>query len=151
MRLILFQIFTTLLFLNCSNEPIVTESDILKPQTKINIIDTSVYTIVEKMPILADCEFEENPKTCSDRKLLRYIHENLKYETNTKEDDIESLILCSFIIEKNGEISNIKTLKGSGLSNIKKVLAKMDRGIPGKENGFEKRVKITFPIRVNWE
>lgn len=145
MKLILILTILTLLLQNCTIREISPTTDTL------NDSDTSIYTVVEKMPLYSNCKFEVNFKDCSDKKILEYFYQNIKYNPISKDDAVESMIQCSFIIEKDGTTSNIEILKGNGLSNIKDVIGKMPLWKPGEQKGLKKRVKILIPIRIHWK
>ena len=103
------------------------------------------------MPILKTCKNELNKKKCSDKKLLQYIFKNIRYDKVSQIEAIESTTVISFVIEKNGEITNIKIIKGNPNSNIKEVIKNMPEWIPGKQNDEVKRVKMKFPVSVHFE
>lgn len=140
------------LFQSCSNNDksnIKRSKNISQKLNKSQIDnDTNIYNIVEEMPILKDCEYEINKKQCSDRKLLNYIYKNIKYEKFSSEEAIESTTVISFVIEKNGEISNTKIVKGNPNSNIDEVIMNMPEWVPGKQNNKVKRVEMKLPLRV---
>ncbi len=147
------QISILLLLSNCRNEKKV-RTDIASQAEKgrvVSIDSDSIYMIVKEMPILLECEKEGNRRECSDKKLLEFIFRNLKYNPRSNEDGIGSSILVTFVVEKNGEISNIEILKGKGLSNISKILQNMPKWKPGNQDGEPRRVKINLPIRIHLE
>ena len=61
-----------------------------------------VFTIVDQMP-----QFPTG-----DEGLGKFISEYIKYPSRAKEENIEGRILCSFIIRKNGDVSNIEVVDG---------------------------------------
>ena len=85
---------------------------------------------------------------CEKFHLLSYIFKKIEYKTFKEGDEIKSYVVVSFIIEKDGSVSNIKVMKGAGISNIKEVLQAMPKWIPGEIKGEKKRVKMQIPIRV---
>ena len=108
------------------------------------------YTIVEEMPILKTCEHEVFKKQCSDKKFLQYLYKNIRYDHASHMEEIESKTLISFVIEKNGETTNFKFIKGNPNSNIEDVIKNMPKWIPGKQDNETKRVEMKLPLRVHF-
>ena len=76
--------------------------------------------------------------------LQKFKTENLKYPPELKSLGLEGLVAVSFIIEKNGSVSDIKILRGTSPSldeEAVRVTKIMPAWQPGKENG--KPVKVT--------
>lgn len=62
---------------------------------------------------------------------------------------IEGRITISFVIDKDGSITNIKILRGIGFGCDKeaiRVLNKMPKWNPGKQRGKPVKVSMTLPI-----
>jgi protein TonB len=79
--------------------------------------------------------------------LLNFISKNLKYP-NT-EDDYMGRVICRFIVNKDGSVSNIevvRSLETSFDAEAIKVLKLLPNFIPGKQNGNPVRVYYTLPI-----
>ena len=113
-----------------------------------DINDTLIYTRIDKMPFLESCKFEIDFKSCSDKKFIKFIYDNIKYQNISDISDTQATIISSFIIEKNGTVSNVNVSKGKDLSNIKEVILSSPSWIPGIQNGLEKRVEVTVPVKV---
>lgn len=112
--------------------------------------DTAIYNVVEDRPYLQSCATETNPQQCSEKKLLTFYYKHVKYKgINSKE--FHPLMVFSFIIEKDGTVSNFKELKGKGQTNMKEVISQLPPWVPGKINGQPKRVKFQFPMRIRLE
>ncbi len=111
--------------------------------------DTTVFTVIEEMPILLECKDEINGKQCSDERLIQYLFKNIRYNPISRENGVDGKIVTTFIIEKDGGISNIKILRGEGLSNVKEVIQNMPKWKPGSQNNTIKRVKYLLPINVH--
>lgn len=124
------------------------------PERKNQHHDTdSIYLFVPEMPEFPGCEKEpkESRYNCSSEKKLEYLFNNLKYDSIKEENEMHGTIVVSFVIEKDGSASNVKVLKGEGISNIVDVIQKMPKWKPGYNNGIPKRVRFTLPIRVRWK
>lgn len=146
-------ILVIFLFLIISNYSCKTEQVPRAYESKQSLLeeDSMIYTITEEMPRFPGCEdrptIERRP--CSDQKMLQYLYKNLKYNPISKDQVIESTIVATFVIEKNGGVSNIEIKKGKGLTNIIEVIEKMPKWKPGIHEGEPKRVRFNIPIRIH--
>jgi protein TonB len=83
---------------------------------------------------------------------IKFLSRNLKYPGIAVEKGIEGKVLISFIIEKNGKLSNIKILRGIGYGcdeEAIRVLEKSPEWKPGIQNKQKVRVAYTLPINFN--
>ena len=141
------------LFLIISNYSCKTELVQRTYESKESLVeeDSMIYTVTEEMPRFPGCEDRPTIKRrpCADQKMLQYFYKNLKYNPISKDQEIESTIVATFVVEKNGGISNIEIIKGKGQSNIIKVIEKMPNWKPGTHKGVAKRVRFNFPIKIH--
>ena len=82
--------------------------------------------------------------------MYAYIHKNLKYPELAKEKGIEGRVFVSFIIEKDGSISNIlvKRAIGGGCEEAAvEMIKNMPKWKPGKQRGKPVRFQFTLPIK----
>lgn len=102
--------------------------------------DTSkVNNIVNQMP-----EFPGGQNS-----FMEFLKKNLKYPEKEINKKIEGRVYVSFIVEKDGSLTNFKVLSSIGKSFSKetlRVLKSMPKWIAGKQNGIPVRVKYTVPI-----
>jgi len=124
------------------------------PAITMEIGDTTdVYKVVEEMPRFTGCEEEaavEARKACADKKMLEFIYKNLSYPATAREQKIEGTVVVSFIVEKDGTVSNaeIKREIGGGCGEeALRVVQLMPRWIPGKQKGEVVRVQFNLPVR----
>jgi periplasmic protein TonB len=87
--------------------------------------------------------------------LQKYLSQNIKYPAIAKENNIQGTVALSFVVEKDGSLSNIKILKdpggGCGKEAVR-VLESMPRWTPGEAAGGNKvKVKFTLPVRFRLE
>lgn len=98
-----------------------------------------VYSIVDVMP-----RFE-----AGEAALGRFISKQLRYPVDARQGGVEGRILCTFIVAKDGSISNIEVVQGKHPSldlEAVRVLSIMPRWIPGKNSGENVNVKCMLPI-----
>ncbi len=103
------------------------------------LVEDKVYDRVEQMPQFPGGRDE----------LIGFINKNLP-----KEITKEGRTILQFVVEKDGTISNIKVVGSLDETMDKeaiRILKKMPRWIPGKQNGHPVRVKYTIliPFRMD--
>lgn len=82
--------------------------------------------------------------------MMDFIQKNVKYPGLAIENLIQGRVTVMFVVEKNGEITNIEVVKsvGWGLDDEAiRVVKSMPRWIPGENNYRPVRVKIALPIK----
>ena len=110
------------------NEPV-------KPKEEEN----KVFDVVEQMP-----SFPGGMAA-----LMAYLQKNIKYPPVAEENGIQGRVVCSFVVERDGSVTDIKVAKSVDPSLDKeavRVVSTMPRWIPGKQNGQSVRVKYTLPV-----
>jgi protein TonB len=115
------------------------EKDILSSVEIQKMIDDIVYADPETMPQYQGGYSELN----------RFIFRNIKYPPSATSQKIQGRVWCSFIVNKDGSISDIQIEKGVFISldqESLRVLALMPKWIPGTVRGKPVRVKIYLPI-----
>ncbi len=101
--------------------------------------DTQVFFIVEDMP-----EFPGG-----DLALRKFIANSIKYPVIAQENGIEGKVYVTFVVDKDGSVSNAKILRGVDPSIDKealRVVSNLPRWKPGKQRGKPVRVSYTVPI-----
>ncbi len=79
----------------------------------------------------------------------KYIQRNLKYPGIAQEEGIQGKVFLSFVVEKDGTITDVKVLKGIGYGcddEAVRVIKKSPRWKAGMQNNLPVRVKYTMPI-----
>lgn len=83
---------------------------------------------------------------------MRFIAENYKYPIDAMKNGVNGIVHISFIVEKDGSLSNIKIQKdlgyGTGAAGVE-VIKKSKKWIPGTLRGEPVRIAYTLPIRLN--
>lgn len=98
-----------------------------------------IFTVVEEMP-----EYKGGRKA-----MITYLSENIDYPEEAKKNGVEGKVYVNFVIEENGEVSNVKVLRGIGYGCDKEavdVINNMPAWIPGKQSGKPVRVSFNLPI-----
>lgn len=81
--------------------------------------------------------------------LMKFLSENIRYPQVDIETGTEGRVICTFVVEKDGSITDIKVLRGLSPSIDReaiRVISEMPDWRPGFQNGKTVRVKFTLPI-----
>ncbi len=79
----------------------------------------------------------------------KYLQKTMKYPPIARENNITGRVIVSFVVEKNGDLSDIKVLRGIGGGcdeEAVRVLKAAPSWKPGIQNGRSVRVQYTMPI-----
>ena len=83
------------------------------------------------------------------QELMKFIAEKLRYPVECADKCIEGRVTLSFIVEKDGSITNIEELRSPDprlTAEAKRVLSLMPNWTPGKQDGEAVRVKYIIPV-----
>ena len=82
--------------------------------------------------------------------MMKFIQKNMKYPEDAKEAKKEGRVLCSFVIDKTGAVTEVKVAKSSGTQSLDdeavRVVSMMPNWEPGTEGGKPVRVFYTIPL-----
>jgi protein TonB len=77
---------------------------------------------------------------------MQYLSSNIKYPVVAEENGVQGRVVCTFVVEKDGSITDVRVVKSVDPSLDKeamRVVKSMPKWIPGKQNGSAVRVKYT--------
>lgn len=98
-----------------------------------------VYDIVEQMPSFPGGQSA----------LFQYLSKNIQYPKLCEEHGIQGRVICSYIVEEDGSITDVQVRKSVHPSLDKeavRVIQSMPKWIPGKQKGKPVRVRYNLPI-----
>ncbi|MBR6285883.1 MAG: TonB family protein [Bacteroidaceae bacterium] len=98
-----------------------------------------VFDVVEQMPSYPGGQ----------EKMFEFIMANLRYPAEAMKQKTVGRVIVTFVIEKNGAVSNVNVAKGVDPlldAEAKRVVSIMPHWNPGKQNGKTVRVKYAIPI-----
>jgi len=119
--------------------------------TKVKQAD--VYDSGDEMPRFSGCEDETNPderKKCAEMQMLQHIYSNVHYPAEARDAGIEGMAVVSFIVERDGQISNIQILRSVGYGideEVIRIVENMPNWTPGIHEDETVRVEFKLPIR----
>lgn len=110
---------------------------VAQPEPKPEV--EKVFDVVEQMP-----SFPGGPSA-----LMEWLSNNVKYPVVALENGVQGRVVVSFVVERDGSITDVKVVRGVDPSLDKeasRVVRAMPRWIPGKQNGSAVRVKYNVPV-----
>ena len=108
------------------------------------------FAIIEYVPIYPGCENVPKSKRrdCFQEQINKHIRKNFRYPEIAQEMGIQGRVFVSFIISKDGTISNIR--KRGPDKNLEReaerIISKLPKMTPGKQRGRAVRVPFSIPI-----
>ena len=87
-----------------------------------------VYTVVEKMP-----EFPGGQQA-----LFKYLNENVMYPEIARENGIQGRVICQFVVNKDGSISDIEVVRSGGDPSLDKEAIRVIKSMPKWKPGMQK-------------
>ena len=102
--------------------------------------DPNVFEVVEKMP-----EFPNGGMPG----LMKYLSDNIRYPEAAKVAGIQGRVTVVFVVDKDGSITNVETLRGVDAELDKeaiRVISSMPKWIPGMQKGKAVKVRYTVPV-----
>ncbi len=137
-------LLTAIIFSSAITKQVVAQNDkaavqVAQAANDQNPQEEKIYTVVDKMPSFPG----------GDEARIKFYHENVKYPEEARQNGISGTVFISFIVEKDGKITDIKLLRGThelldaeGL----RVVKLMPKWNPGKQDGKAVRVQYNIPI-----
>lgn len=81
--------------------------------------------------------------------MMKWLSNNLRYPEAAQQNDIQGRVTVNFVVEKDGSISQVKIAKGVDKDLDReaiRVVKKMPRWQPGKNNGVPVRSYFNLPV-----
>ena len=102
-------------------------------------VQGDVFDVVEEMP-----QYPGGPQA-----LFKFLGENIHYPEEAEKAGIQGRVIATFVVEKNGSISQPRVVKSVDPlldAEALRVISAMPNWKPGKQNGKAVRVKYTVPL-----
>ena len=115
----------------------ISKYEIKEPPVETTEVDS--FWIVEQMP-----SFKGGLQA-----FYKYIGKKVKYPSTARRLRIEGKVFVTFIIDKNGKVTNVQVLRGIGGGcdeEAIRVIEKSPKWNPGKQRGKPVKVTMTLPI-----
>lgn len=102
--------------------------------------EDKIFTVVEQQP-----EFEGGYAA-----MMAFIKKNMRYPASARRMGIDGTVYVSFVVSKDGTISEVKTIRGISADCDKeamRVVSMMPPWKPGRQNGKPVFVRFVLPIK----
>ena len=122
---------------DANGEVLKLKEAVAQPEPKPEV--EKVFDVVEQMP-----SFPGGPSA-----LMEWLSNNVKYPVVAQENGVQGRVVVSFVVERDGSITDVKVVRGVDPSLDKeasRVVRAMPRWTPGKQNGSAVRVKYNVPV-----
>lgn len=101
--------------------------------------DNTVFEFLEEMP-----EFPGGQAA-----MMKWLGEHVNYPTIASENNIQGRVMVSFIVERDGSVSDVKILRGVDPSLDKeamRLVSSMPKWKPGMQTGKPVRARFNIPV-----
>ena len=82
--------------------------------------------------------------------MMQFISKTIIYPTDAASNGIQGRVLCQFVVNKDGSLSDVVVTRSSGTASLDaeavRVIKEMPNWVPGKQRGEPVRVKYTIPV-----
>jgi protein TonB len=87
-----------------------------------------------------------------DAAMYKWLGDNMNYPAAAAEEGVSGKVTVQFIVEKDGSITNVHVVRGKHPAldaEAKRVVSKMPKWTPGRNNG--QPVRVTYNLPVNFQ
>jgi protein TonB len=102
--------------------------------------ENKIFTVVEQQP-----EFQGGLEA-----MMNFIRKNMRYPASARRMGVDGTVYVSFVVSKDGSISEVKTVRGISADldqEALRVVSIMPPWKPGKQNGKPVFVRFVLPIK----
>ena len=122
----------------------------IRQTTKLNSGEKSkVYDVVDEKNQVLDVADEMPEFPGGIQALIQYLTNTVKYPEESESKGEQGRVICTFVVEADGKVSNTMIAKGVTPAldkEAERVVRSMPKWTPGKMNGQNVRVKYTLPL-----
>jgi len=119
--------------------------------------EDEVFMVVETMPIFPCLDFSftntegllYTKNYCGNEALMKFVQKNVKYPPIAKEYNITGKVYASFVVGKDGSVTNVKIVRGVDKNldaEVIRLVKSFPKYKPGIQRGRPVRVMFTIPI-----
>lgn len=110
------------------------------PVVEESVEEMEIFTVVEDQPNFPG----------GDEARILYLKDNIKYPQMARESGIQGTVYVTFVVERNGSVTDVKVLRGIGGGcdeEAIRVIENMPKWNAGKQRGKPVRVQFNMPIK----
>lgn len=122
-----------------ANHPLAAQAPTIGRAKKAPDADSKVFTSVETQPTFPD----------GIDAFYTFLGRHIRYPAAMRNNNIQGRVIVTFVVEKDGSLSDIHCLRDLGYGSaeeVVRVLKISPKWIPGNQNGLPVRVQCTAPI-----
>jgi periplasmic protein TonB len=112
----------------------------VKQEEEAEVQEQEIFQIVENAPLFPG----------GDGARMKFLQDNIKYPQMARESGIQGTVYVTFVVERNGSVTDVKILRGIGGGcdeEAVRVVQNMPKWEPGKQRGKPVRVQFNMPIK----
>lgn len=141
-KLLLLTLFLANTILAQTDDAPPTLEEVPKPVADGLKVTERTYEIfdIEKQPSFPGGESE----------LMNFLAKNIKYPKAARKRGIQGSVIATFVVNKDGSISNINIIRDIGRGcgkEVERVLGRMPNWSPGIADGHPVKVRYTLPVK----
>lgn len=109
------------------------------PKPKEEEVTEEIFVVVEEQP-----EFPGGNAA-----MMKFLSDKIKYPVIAQENGIQGRVICNFVVERDGSITDVQVVRGVDPSLDReaiRVIQEMPKWKPGKQRGSSVRVRFTLPV-----
>lgn len=109
------------------------------PKPKQEEATEEIFVVVEEQP-----EFPGGNAA-----MMKFLGDNIRYPVIAQENGIQGRVICNFVVERDGSITDVQVVRGVDPSLDReaiRVIQQMPRWKAGKQRGAPVRVRFTLPV-----
>lgn len=118
-------------------ETLIEHKVIVQEEVKV---EEQIFEIVEQPPTFPGGE----------PAMYEWLSKNINYPVIAQENNIQGRVVCQFVVGRNGEIEDVKVVRGVDASLDKeavRVIRSMPKWVPGRQGGNAVKVRYTLPVQ----
>ena len=115
------------------------------------VTDKEQGVIIQEEEVAVSWEWESDAEFPGGLQAMwRFIGEHLKYPVIAQENGIQGRVICQFVVDKDGSITDLQVVRSSGERSLDseavRVIKSMPKWKPGTRQGHPVRMLQTLPI-----
>lgn len=117
---------------------------------------TEIFIRAEEMPSLDACakvNDRDQKWICTQEAMLAFVYKQIKYPPVARENGVQGTVVVSFVIDKEGQLTDIEMLRdigggcGDEVLRIVNLLNTQMNWSPGKQRGQPVKVRVNLPVK----
>lgn len=106
------------------------------------------FANIDEVPIFPGCENSEDIRACFNEKIMQHVSKNFRYPEAAQEKGIQGKVYANFIIDEQGNITEIKKRGPDKLleDEVERIIMRLPKLVAGKHAGKAVRVPFSLPI-----